>query len=467
MAGVRVSRLATSGLLQAHALVERTVPYWPANQIRRRQRMRLRRLVDHAYRTVPFYREVMDARGLRPGDFQQVDDLQRLPLIDAAYVQENRERFLSTAYSEGDCQTSYTSGTESGVRRAVVWDSRTVLHVVAYLERLQPIIDRLAGEPPAARALRATIGDARAQSLRRRVGRESRILLISPGDNPNRTREGLHSRRTLMPVHSQHLHYVSSRLPMESIVPRLDAIRPRIVASFGSVAEQFFRHLHESGARPALPRVWSYTGDGVSDAGRELAASFGCSLHSSYNVTEIGRIGFQCERVAGHHLNVDLAPVRVIDTAGRPVPRGEPGELVASGLRNRAMVLLNYRLGDQGTLAEEACGCGRTLPLLELLEGRRSTLMRLGDGRELSALTLEAMFRVQLGPTRKVQLVERGAGDLLWRIVPFSNVSQSELREALADRANEVLGPDTNLTIEFVDDIPATEGGKLRRALKV
>jgi phenylacetate-CoA ligase len=130
------------------------------------------------------------------------------------------------------------------------------------------------------------------------------------------------------------------------------------------------------------------------------------------------------------------------------------------------MVLLNYRLGDQGVLAQAGCDCGRTLPILERLEGRRSWVLRLGDGRELSALTLESMFRHELASTLKVQLEERAPGSLHWRIVPFAGVDRAELRDTLTERAGRVLGPETSLSVEFVDDIRSTEGGKLRRAVK-
>jgi phenylacetate-CoA ligase len=86
---------------------------------------------------------------------------------------------------------------------------------------------------------------------------------------------------------------------------------------------------------------------------------------------EAGTIGFQCERREGFHLNVDLCAVRIVDAEGRTVPPGTSGDIVISSLDNRATVLLNYRIGDRGTLSPQPCPCGRSLPLLASLEGRR------------------------------------------------------------------------------------------------
>src|SRR5207249_121199 len=156
--------------------------------------------------------------------------------------------------------------------------------------------------------------------------------------------------------------------------------------------------------------------------------------------TEVGRVGFECERLDGMHLNVDFCPIRLIDEDGRPAPAGTPGEVVVSSLRNRAMVLLNYRIGDRAILDPEPCPCGRTLPRLRRLEGRRSDVLRLTDGRSLSAFMMEALFRDALRPTRKVQLAQPTPGVVHWRIVPFAGADPDALSAAIRARAEEILG---------------------------
>lgn len=66
-----------------HVRDEASLPFRPLDEILARQRRRVRSIVAHAYHTVPYYREVMDAAHLGPDDFQSADDLARLPLARA------------------------------------------------------------------------------------------------------------------------------------------------------------------------------------------------------------------------------------------------------------------------------------------------------------------------------------------------------------------------------------------------
>src|SRR5262249_47382428 len=167
----------------------------------------------------------------------------------------------------------------------------------------------------------------------------------------------------------------------------------------------------------------------------------------------------------GLPLNIDFWGGRMVDDDGRDVPSGEAGNIVISALDNRGMALLNYSLGDRAALSTEPCPCGRTLPLLARLEGRRSEVVRLGDGRELSSLTLEGLFGTALRQTIQAQISQRAQGCLHWRIVPFPNADRDALRLAFLARGRRVLGAETTLTVEFVDTIPRTAAGKFVRSI--
>jgi phenylacetate-CoA ligase len=60
-----------------------------AEQIRRLQELRLRRMIRHAYHHVPYYREVFDQLKIRPEDVKTLSDLQRLPVLSKEKVREH------------------------------------------------------------------------------------------------------------------------------------------------------------------------------------------------------------------------------------------------------------------------------------------------------------------------------------------------------------------------------------------
>ena len=72
-------RLFNTGYVGARAALERRIPFWLIERIERLQRHRVRLIVRHAYTTVPFYRDAMEQRGLKPGDFRSADDWPACP----------------------------------------------------------------------------------------------------------------------------------------------------------------------------------------------------------------------------------------------------------------------------------------------------------------------------------------------------------------------------------------------------
>lgn len=464
-------RIANTVKVTAIGMRERNVAHLAPQELAHRQARRLRAIVAHAYATVPFYRDALDERGIRPEEIRSAADLPRLPIVDAETVRRRADDFTSSRYPEDERLTYFTSGTSTGVRREVHWDRDYLVRGMAWAERDRAVLLALAGESGLATTLRELVPEGRGRGgLARRVLGDidaHRRMSIFPGDSNTGVMRFMWSEHTLIPPRAAHHHFVSEQLPVEDVAERMNAIRPRIVFSFGSFADRFFRWLEDSGARVATPRVWMYNSDHMSAEAQELAERrHGCLVYSLYSAMEAHRLGVQCERREGFHLNVDLHAVRLVDTDGRDVPPGAAGEIVVSNLHSRAMVLLNYRMGDLGVLSPEPCPCGRTLPWLERLEGRRSEVVELADGRQLSPLTIEGLFRWVLTPTLKVQLVQREPGELTWRIVPFASADRDAIARDVEAQSREVLGADTRVDVEFVEDIALTPQGKLRRIVR-
>jgi phenylacetate-CoA ligase len=432
------------------------------------QRQRIRTLIRHAYATVPFYRAAMDERGMRPEDVRTAADLSALPMISGTDLAHDPMQFVSTPFRKQGREVFKTSGSTSGLRKPIFWDHASLLIRAARGERDRVVIARLAGETWRGVVMREYLTTEPRHALARLLGVQTpdhQRLLILPADFSSRTQRVIWNERSSFPRRPVHYHHLPPSVPAAVAAAHFAAIRPRVVFSFGSWAEHFFRFLDASGTTIPMPRLWVYMSDRLSAEGREIAERRGSIVYSVYGAMEAGTIGFQCEQRNGFHLNVDLCAVRLVDGQGRDVPPGQPGDIVISPLDNRAMALLNYSLGDRAVLSPEPCPCGRSLPLLARLEGRRSEVVRLADGRELSSLTLEALFGAELRRTIQAQIDQQTPGRLHWRIVPFSDADRGALRDALLARGRRVLGAGTTLTVEFVEHIPRTAAGKFIRSV--
>lgn len=443
-----MNRLFNTGYVAAMLCVERRIPFLSSKRIKELQEYRLRSIIRHAYHTVSFYRRIMDERGLKPRDFKTVDDLNQLPLIDGRTVLNDLNDFVSSRYLEDSSrQKFYSSGTQSHVRRVTYYDNFSVLLKLARNERDRMVLNHLVG---------------------RSWGQRQLFIYPPPTQEPGPDKKiyDYWAANTLLRKTVAQRHFTTMDLPLEEIAKRINALKPDVVFSYGSYIEQFFRFLSERQVKIAVPKVLVYGADMLSPGGKDLIENeFGCFVYSVYQSTETGRLGFQCERRQGFHLNIDLCAVRLVNVQGNDVAPGEIGEVVISNLHNRAMVLLNYKLDDIGSLGTEPCECGRSLPVLNQLEGRRSDLLELPGGRNISVLALEGYCRYELKPTIQVQIQQFQKNEITWRIVPFSSTDIKELQCQLIERTRSIVGEDVRVAVEFVSDIPRTPQGKFQKVL--
>jgi phenylacetate-CoA ligase len=434
-------RLAWSAHVALRAPFESRRPFAPPDRLRANQLHRLREAVAHAREHVPFYREELRRLGLGAGDVEGPGDLALLPIVDREMLAADPERFLSRA-EPPDRYVELRSGGSTGDPITLRIHPRSLFEQAIYSERHRGgVVSKLAGKRRYREARVADIPSSYAgghhvsSSFRR-------LSLIAPSLRFQRRQ-------------------FSAIEPLEDLVPSLDAYDPDVLASFGSFQEMYLAHLISTGHRARLPRVMVYAGDGMSANARRLARErFGIRTLSIYTATEAFQIGFECERNRGHHLNEDLFPIRVVGPGGEEVPDGEPGEVIVSNLESRGTVLLNYRLNDVAARLGEPCPCGRTLPLLSLVQGRSDDWLEGPDGRRLHSQSVRIFMHDELEVVR-YQVVQAEPDRFGAALVTVPGADRERLAARLRGRFREAFG-DVELEVTFVDDLPRSAAGKAR-----
>jgi len=438
------SRLGRSAYLARHMAGQARLPFRSADAIRRMQQRRLRRMIAHAYRTVPWYRETMDRLSLSAGDFRTVEDLARLPIIEVEQYQRDPERFLSREYPPQRCTRLLTGGS-TGAPRAIYHSTGAIYQNAAHGERERSIFTKLIG---------------------RRFG--YREMVVASLNSSSARLQAFSRTRALLPRRLQiQRQYISMIDPTGDNVHRINEFRPDVIYCFGSYLEILFTYLSETGETMHRPKVITYSNDSLHEPVRRLIEEeFGIPVFGMYQANEALKLGFECECHTGLHLNVDLYPLRVVDGDGSDVPAGQSGEVVISNLVNPATVLLNYRLGDYATRLPDPCPCGRTLPLLSFPPGRIDDMLTLPDGRTIPPQAVRNVF-VEEPSVRLYQIVQHEPARFSMRMVVASDVDRDALLKRLRDGLAAWFGPDVRLAFEFVDTIERTAGGKWRAVVSL
>jgi phenylacetate-CoA ligase len=135
----------------------------------------------------------------------------------------------------------------------------------------------------------------------------------------------------------------------------------------------------------------------------------------------------------------------------------QPDEFICTGLVNLDMPLIRYRVGDSGTLSNENCDCGRTLPLMGKIEGRNDDLLYTVEGRRVGRL--DPVFKDCQG-FAEAQIIQRSLREINVKYVQTA-AFERDVEKKIAERIRDRMG-DVHVTFEPVSEIPRTAAGKFR-----
>ena len=297
------------------------------------QSEKLRRQVAHVYEHVPYYRALMDNKGVTPSDIHGIEDLHKLPFIKKDDLRETYP-YGMLAVPLSDCvRIQSTSGT-------------TGKRVIAYYT--QHDVDLW--EECCARAIVAA-GGSRDDVVQVCYGYG--LFTGGPGLNGGSHKVG------------------SLTLPMSSgnterQIQFMMDLKSTILCCTPSYAAYIGESLKEAGYKPednCLKAGIFGAEPWTEEMRRDIEKSLGIKAFDIYGLTETSGPGvaFECEEQHGMHINEDHFLAEIIDPeTGKVLPDGEKGELVFTSLDKEAFPLLRYRTRDICVLSHERCSCGRT-----------------------------------------------------------------------------------------------------------
>ncbi|MBN2199837.1 MAG: phenylacetate--CoA ligase family protein [Candidatus Aminicenantes bacterium] len=388
---------------------------------------KLSKLIRHSYAHVPYVRNMLDARGIVPGDVARIEDIGLLPLTDKSFYQSLKpgERAADNLPVER-CKTFQTSGT-------------TGLPLRFHMTRRDFTMRNL-------NSARAYLASGYEPWQRMAVLAGDRVV------NEKRTwneKLGFWRRRE-----------ISSWKDPEQWLDELETWKPHVlvgrVTTLVLLAEAF-RERPRASLRPK--RVFA-SAEVLDDASRNfLATTFGCPVLDFYFTFEGGCLAWECPACGGYHMNSDMVIIEVLRN-GNPVSPGEEGEVVITNLHAYAMPLIRYRQGDSVVLSRKTPRCGRGLPLLDRIYGRKEDLIVLRNGRRIPPQAVPHVF-IPVPGIRKWQVVQPAVDRLKILIEPKDGFDESA-RRILLEEMMKLLRDDVRLEIIVVDSLERDREAKFR-----
>ncbi len=409
--------------------------YWSRERIEALQNKRLRSVVRYAYSNCPFYRQWFDAAGVRPADISSAEDLNRLPVIRKEEFVTSYRDFVSREFDFSKLRMSRTSGSTG--KPKLVWRTNAE------------------DELRKAKHLRAQI------ALGQRPWHKW-VMITTPSHFGETTK----LQRTLRFFGTIPFSVFED---VNQQVGRLKVIRPDVIDGFSSSVLLIARELKRSGYDGVNPRFLVSGADLIdADSRGFIEKVFDAPLYDQYATIEFERIAWQCKQKRDYHIDADTLVAQFLDENGDEVASGEEGEIVCTSLFNYAMPLIRYALDDIGVPSDEQhCECGRNLPLMKVIAGRKCMLIPLPGGRVLAPLAFtSSVLTFRLYSYIDVyRIVQKKIDLILFRFKLREKVDDldSFKKEFVAHVRNMLnLTEDVAVEVEIVDDIPLDDSGKFQ-----
>ena len=327
---------------------QKDIETMPREAMKQLQSEKLVKQVKHVYENVPYYRDLMDKKGVSPDDIRSIDDLYKLPFLSKADLRDAYPYGLLAKPLEDCVRIHSTSGT-------------TGRRVVAFYT--QKDVDLW--EDCCARAIVAA------------GGTKKDVCQVAYGYGLFTGGAGLHGGS----------HKVGClTLPLSSgnterQIQFMTDLQATILCCTPSYAAYIGESLKEMGYKPEdIPLKAGIFGaePWTEEMRRGIEKSLGIKAYDIYGLTETSGPGvaFECCEQKGMHVNEDHFFAEIIDPdTGEVLPEGSKGELVFTSLDKEAFPLLRYRTRDICVLSRKKCSCGRTLIKMAKPMGRTDDML--------------------------------------------------------------------------------------------
>jgi len=411
--------------------------WWPLDRIEELQRERLRQLITYSYERVPYYRGLMNEQGTSPFDVKSAADLHKLPVLTRDIVRAHSSELLADGFPRSQLHRSKTGGSTG-----------TPLVFFSTLDD------------------QSNHGYARGIRALRWAGMEMgdrRMLIRMRRESLSQRRSSLHRiSRVLERVRELDSRDITTE-SLPGIVAFLSRPDVQYLGGYPSAVSFIAAWITETGTTPPSLAAIITGGEQLFEHQRQrIRDVFNLETFSKYACNEAFDIAMECEAHSGMHVAAEDIIIEVVDEDGQPVPEGTEGRILMTNLHNYGMPLIRYELGDTGSFVPGTCPCGRQLPRLAHVLGRRFDIVYTPSGRRITGANLGTALLANM-PVRQFQFVQEELDLMVVRIVPTADASGAEL-ESMRNRIplmyQELLGKDVRVELQLTDHIELTSGGK-------
>lgn len=407
------------------------------------QSERLCSKIKEVYENVPYYREKMDEKGVKPEDIRSVDDLHLLPFT-----------------SKQDLRDAYPFGLFARPNKDIV-----EIHATSGTTGKQIVAGYTKNDI-------SLWGEVMARTLAAAGGDENSVVQSSYGYGLFTGGLGAHyGAQTLgaMAIPTSSGNTERQIRMMRDLGTTILCCTPSYAAYIGETIREMGLDINEfkleAGVFGAEP--WTV------EMQHEIEKLLNIRTVDVYGLTEIigPGVAFSCDKECGIHINEDHFIPEIIDPeTGDVLSDGTLGELVFTCITKEGMPMMRYRTRDITSMTHEPCECGRTLVRMGKIQGRSDDMLIIRGVNVFPSQVESALLDISDVAPYYMLIVDReGTRDTLEVQVEmspefFANKTDkiNKLEKEIFEKLKSALGLAVKITLVAPKGITRSEGKAVR-----
>ena len=417
----------------------------PRGELAALQLRRLQSTVAWVHERVPYYRDALDALGVKPRDIKTLADVRLLPFTDKTALRDTYPFGMFAVPMEQVVRVHSSSGTTG--KPIVVGYTRGDLNTWS---ECTARVASAAGVVEADRVQMAFLYGMFTGGWGMHYGIERIGATVFPAGSGNTER---------------HL------MMLQDFGTTALVGTPSYALYLAEMAEKAGIDLR------ALPlRVGLFGGEPSGEGMRaEIEARLGIIATDNYGLSEVMGPGVsgECECQCGLHMNEDHFLFELVDpVTGQPVGEGEEGELIITPITKEAFPVLRYRTHDLTTIDVGPCVCGRTNARMRKVRTRTDDMLIIRGVNVFPSQVEDALFQIEgIEPHYLIVVAREGSLDSLEVRIEVAEAIFSDVMadmvaftKRVSDSIQTVIGLHPQVTLVEPGTIERTVG-KARRVL--
>jgi len=415
--------------------------WWPLEKLEEYRWAKLKKTITHAYKNIPFYQELWKKHGVCPEDIKKADDVKHIPIVNREDIIDRDQCLARQDIYPRGISTVTTSGS-TGEPFSVYIDLPAYQLKYALWLREFSFADCHLGKK---------IASFWHRSYRGYMKREPHAML--------RDIIWTMSGKKIFPPLPTDFDTVMDHKQGLLFYEQLRDFHPFLMESlyyFTLILTDFI--LDNNLAPIPLSKMFMHGKPSGKERQKVEKAFSGVEIFNRYSSHEFEGIACACSAHSGMHISIDSYFVEFIREDNSAASPGEIARIIITDLDNKAMPLIRYEIRDMAWYIKETCPCGRGLPLMSDLAGRKNEYIITADGQKRYFSFFHDFFD-RYEEVRYFQIHQNGRGVVEAQIVKDHAADANTLSEKISEALNAHLG--TGVLIKYVEGIREEKNGKI------